>query len=520
MGTKRLFTAWDELGRDEIRRLQAAKLSRYIQRCVYPFSRYYRDLFDRHSIRPDCIRSLDDLRRIPFSSKLDLLSSDEHPERAREFILIPDREKLLRRPSVMVQALYKGKTRLAEDMAYEFRPVMLTSTTGRSADPVPFVFTRHDIDNMLRTGRRLVHVLGARPEERLINMFPFAPHLAFWQTHYATVSFGVFSLSTGGGKVMGTEGNIRMISKIKAQGLIGMPTFLYHVLSQARDQGLRFPDLRTLVLGGEKVAPGMRRKLKALVLEVGGSEEADVVATYGFTEAKTAWGETPFPLDQPSSGYVLYPDFGLFEVIDPETGEVQGEGEPGELVYTPLDSRGSVVLRYRTGDYIDGGLVYEPCPYTGRQVPRLVGNISRKSNFKELALDKIKGTLVDFNQLERILDDADHVGAWQLELRKINDDPMELDELVLHVEKTNAIEEEHLAKQLRERFTSYTELCPNQILFKEADEMRRIQGVGSEIKEKRIVDNRPALEPNDAPVEPESGADDADPGLATRKGDS
>ena len=54
------------------------------------------------------------------------------------------------------------------------------------------------------------------------------------------------------------------------------------------------------------------------------------------------------------------------EIIDPDTGKTLGEGEPGEIVFTPLTSRGSVVLRYRTGDLISGGLTYLPCPGCGR----------------------------------------------------------------------------------------------------------------------------------------------------------
>ena len=58
-------------------------------------------------------------------------------------------------------------------------------------------------------------------------------------------------------------------------------------------------------------------------------------------------------------------------------------------------------------------------------MPRLVGQISRSSEIREMNLDKIKGTLVDFNELEHVLDDAPHVGAWQVELRKVHDDPLE-----------------------------------------------------------------------------------------------
>ena len=75
--------------------------------------------------------------------------------------------------------------------------------------------------------------------------------------------------------------------------------------------------------------------------------------------------------------FISIPISGIIEIVDPKTGEPVGEGQPGEIVFTPLDARGTVVLRYRTGDLIEGGLVYEPCPHCGRHLPRLVGRISR-----------------------------------------------------------------------------------------------------------------------------------------------
>jgi phenylacetate-coenzyme A ligase PaaK-like adenylate-forming protein len=336
----------------------------------------------------------------------------------------------------------------------------------------------------------LVQVLGAKLDDRIVNMFPYAPHLAFWQTHYAMIAYNVFAVSTGGGKVMGTDGNIRITRKVNPNAIIGMPTFVYHMLTQALEESCTFSNLSTLVLGGEKVPAGMRKKLAELVAQLGG-QEASVVATYGFTEAKMAFGECPFALDQEPSGYHLYPDLGVVEVVDPTSDESVEDGEPGEIVYTSLDSRGSVVLRYRTGDFIDGGLTYEPCPYCGRRMPRLVGNISRQSEVRELKLGKLKGTLVDFNELEHVLDDAANVGAWQIELRKLNDDPLELDEVILHIEKKGSIDEAALTAELSDYLAARTELRPNAIMFRSAAVIRQRQGVGEEIKEKRLVDNRP-----------------------------
>jgi phenylacetate-coenzyme A ligase PaaK-like adenylate-forming protein len=466
---------------------------------VLPFSAYYRDLFHRHGLRPESIRSVEDLEQIPFTCKADLVNTPEHPQRTRDFVLIPDQQVLRRRPATLLKAMLHGLQTVRSEFEREYRPIFMTSTTGRSADPVPFLYTNRDLEILAVAGKRLMEVCGAKQEFRLINLFPYAPHLAFWITHYASTEFGIFTLGTGGGKVLGTEGNLRLVQKIKPDVLIGMPTFIYHLLQHAVEEGARCDTLKRIVLGGEKAAEGIRRKLRNLAAKLG-SPHVDVIATYGFTEAKMAWAECPFPVDESPSGYHLYPDLGIFEVVDPKTGTVVPEGEPGELVFTPLEARGSVALRYRTGDIIEGGLVYTPCPHCGRVLPRLLGKISRSSEIKSMQLDKIKGTLVDFNQLEHVLDDAPNIGAWQLEIRKLKDDPMELDELILHVHKLGNVEEERLCRELNSRFIERTEIRPNQIIFHEMDELRRMLGVGILLKEQKVVDHRPNKPPAGGPA--------------------
>ena len=490
MNPKLLASRWERLPEEVLVELQAEKLRHYLRTVVLPFSRHYRELFALHGLKADSIRTLDDLEQIPFTCKADLLNTPDNPQRSKDFLVVPDQAVLASRPSTILRAAVSGREGVKRGFEKEFRPIFLTSTTGRSADPIPFLFTGHDLANLSSAGDRIMQVCGAQHDFRLLNMFPFAPHLAFWLVHYAATAFGLFCLGTGGGKVLGTEGNLRMIDKIKPDVLIGMPTFVYHVLQQAVESGMRCESLRRLVLGGEKAAEGIRRKLRNLAAKLG-SPNVDVVATYGFTEAKMAWAECPHAPEDVSGGYHLYPDLGLFEIINPKTGVVVPEGNPGELVFTPLDARGTVVLRYRTGDYIDGGMVYGPCPHCGRVLPRLMGRISRSSEVKSMQLDKIKGTLVDFNQLERVLDDAPNIGAWQLELRKHNDDPHELDELTLHVHKLNGVDEQKLCRELNNRFVERTEIQPNRIVFHDAEEMRRLQGVGTELKEQKIIDHRP-----------------------------
>lgn len=489
---------WQRLPEKVLRRAQGQRLQRYLEEVVAPFSPHYRHLFRELGLRPQAIRSIEDLRHLPFTTKADLLNTPAQPQRFREFVLAPDPKILSRRPSVALQAMLHGREQVKKELESEFRPVFITFTTGRSAEPSPVLYTQRDLAHLATAGRRVVEVCGARREDRLFNTFPFAPHLAFWLAHYAGTASGTMLLSSGGGKVMGTEGNLRNLGKFKPDVLIGIPTFIYHLLHQAAEQGLRCENLRRIVLGGEKVSNGLRQKLRDLARELGAS--VDVLATYGFTEAKLAWPECPFPQDQSASGYHLYPDLGILEIIDPETGQSLPAGQPGEIVYTPLDARGTVLLRYRTGDFTDGGLTYEPCPHCGRTLPRVLGNISRQSEVKEMHLDKIKGTLVDFNELAHLLDEAPQVGAWQVELRKVNDDPHELDELILHVETINGADRAKLSRELSQRCHERIDLHPNRIFFHSADEMRELQGVGRVLKEERLVDRRPRANGTPSPV--------------------
>ncbi len=490
MNSNRLQNRWSQLPEAEVRRLQAEKLRHYLRTVVLPFSPHYRELFRAKHLDADAIRTLDDLQRLPFTKKSDLLPTPENPQRFKEFIISPDPKVLARQSKTIMRAILHGRKQVEAELSAEFRPVSLFFTTGRSAEPLAFLLTRRDLDNLASASRRLMEVCGAQPEFRMLNAFPFAPHLAFWFTHQCGISFGILTVSTGGGKVLGTEGNLRLIKKLNPDVIAGVPTFVYHLLQQAIEEKVRCDNLKTIALGGEKTSDGLRRKLHDMAAELG-APKVNILSIYGFTEGKLAWAECPFPHELESGGYHLYPDLSVIEIVDPKTGRAVPSGQPGEIVFTPLDARGTVVLRYRTGDYIDGGLVYAPCPHCGRTMPRLVGNISRASEIKEMNLDKLKGTLVDFNQLEHVLDDAPHVGAWQLELRKAGDDPFNLDELVLHVSKTDDTGDAQLSRELHERFHSQTEVHPNRIVFHDPAEMRQLQGVGVVMKEQKIVDHRP-----------------------------
>jgi phenylacetate-coenzyme A ligase PaaK-like adenylate-forming protein len=475
-------TWWATASPDEIHNRQDALLRRFLTTRVVPFTGFYRDMFSKLGIDACDIGSTDDLTRLPFTSKLDFGNP-------RDFVIIPDEAVLKKQWRTILSGLTKGPKATKAALEKELRPILLTSTTGRSSAPVPFLFSSYDIARLEEGGRRLMELCQSDAANRHINAFPFAPHLAFWQAHYAGTGHNTFMLSTGGGKTVGTDGNIRIIDKINPDAIIAMPTFLYHLLQEGMAGGSRWTNLKRLVLGGEKVPAGMRRKLKELCAQMG-ANDVSIMSTYGFTEAKMAFTECrPVNGDAPS-GFHVYPDMCFIEIINPETGERVPNGQAGEIVLTQLDARGTIVLRYRTGDLIEKGMTYEPCPHCGRTCPRLLGRISRVSDFKNLHIEKLKGTLVDFNALENILDDTEGLGAWQVELRKRNDDPLESDIVIVHAVAMKG-EEAHLREVIHHRFETATEFAPNEIRFHTWEEMRTLQGVGKQLKEQKVKDSRP-----------------------------
>lgn len=478
-----------------IRELQNALLARYVSDYLYPFHPYYRARFDAAKVRPSQIRTVDDLRRLPLTSKKDLLPTDEEPQRFRRFLLQPDAASIRRhwplrkKLPLALRRVLLGKAQLAEDLRREFFPCFMTFTTGRSAEPVPFFYSLHDIAILHETGRRGVEVMGIERDRRVVNLFPYAPHLAFWQAVFGGLEAGMMVLSTGGGRVMGSSGDLRAIARIRAEALLGVPGYVYHLLRRAHAEGMDLSDVRSVTLGAERVPAGMKAKIRQLLADMGASN-VTVLGTYGFTEARMAFAECPAE-DGSSTGYHLYPDLAIFEVIDPRTGEPVGEGEDGELVFTPLRGRASTVFRYRTGDLVRGGIRTDPCPHCGRTLPRISSDLTRESSLKDLQLLKVKGTLVNLEDCAQILGEIPEVEEWQIELQKKDDDPLEVDELVVHLALREGADQESVLRRIRQNFKGRIEISPNRVELTDLESMLQRIGMETEMKEKRFLDSRP-----------------------------
>ena len=480
----------------QIKGLQNQRLHSFINTHVYPFSPYYRKLFDDNKINPRDIRTKEDLKRIPFISKSDLINKN-NPQKFKDFILQPDKDKISRYwPKsrllmLAAQAILQGR-RIEDSLAKEYRPVFMTFTTGTTNSPVPFMYSRYDLDNLNVSGARMVELFDIKGDERIMNLFPFAPHLAFWQVFFGAIEADVFSLSTGGGKVMGTEGNLTALLRIKPSAILGVPSYIYHLVRFAQEKGHDLSFLKKIVLGAAKVTSAYKQKLSE-ILSAQGAKNVCIFGTYGFTEARAAWAECPAP-DHLSSGYHLYPDKEIFEIIDPATGEVKDDQADGELVYTSLDSRTSVMLRYRTGDFVHGGITYGVCPYCKRMTLRLSSDISRLSDNKDIQLSKVKGTLVNLSHFAEVLSGIPQIDEWQLEIRKHKNDPYEVDEIVVYVTAQAGVNQSTLSQVIKDKLTGATEVAPNEIKFIPLDEMIKRLELETANKEKRILDIRPKVQ--------------------------
>lgn len=492
------MTNWQALqrwSRAEQRALQDHLLRQFVREQLYPFSPHYRALFDRAGVRPEQIRGVDDLRRLPFTQKRDLLPTAAEPQQFKRFILQPDAASvraawpLRKKLPLLWTRWWQGQPAVQRRLRDEYAPCFMTFTTGRSAEPVPFFYTPHDLRTLQTTGARLVDVMGLHPDYRVANVFPYAPHLAFWQVFFAGQATGMMALSTGGGRVMGSSGDLRAITRLRADALIGVPGYVYHLVRRAADEGLDLSALKCVVLGAERVPPGMKQKLVAL-LERCGARQVRVFGTYGFTEARMAFAECPTE-DNGYTGYHLYPDLAIFEVIDPKTGDVLSDGEDGELVFTPLQARASTVFRYRTGDLVRGGIAWQPCPHCGRTVPRISSDLVRESSVKDLQLVKLKGTLVNLEDCAVLLGGMPEVDEWQIELRKKDNDPLEVDELVVRLALQPGHDPTRTALRVREAFKSRLEVQPNHVEFLGLDSLLGKLGMETEMKERRFVDARP-----------------------------
>ena len=444
---------WDKVQKmssKNIKKMQSKKLQSFLD-YVNTYLPFYKKLFKEQNIDVSKIKSTDDLEKIPFTTKADMLPTKENRRKPYEF-LSQFREEDYR----IFQTLYTG---------------------GNTAEAVPIVYSVYDNDSLREIGGRLGDIFQLdREDDIIINAFPYKPHLAFFQAFQTTMNLGATAVQSGGGKILGTDKIITALERLEATAFFSPPGYAFYSLGGAVVFKRDIHFLETVVLGLDLVHPDFKQRIKEVLL-MAGAEEPRVMGEYILSEAKHAWGECGG-----NTGYHTYPDLDFIEVVNPETGERLGEGEKGEIVFTPLDGGGTSVLRFKTGDL--GKVVHGKCPECGREVPR-IQEVEKSSNYVDMVFSDGEKT-VNLNALNELLMCHRGVVQWQLEIKKKNGN----DALHLLISVMKGLDEGAVVSELEEKIPQETGAEIESITtFRLRDLLPRL-AFESEFMEKRIVDLR------------------------------
>ncbi|MDQ3991262.1 MAG: hypothetical protein M3245_02975 [Actinomycetota bacterium] len=408
---------WDRLDPKDYVRLQESLLGEFVGQFLYPFSPFYRDLFDRNEINPSSIQRLRDLERIPMVSRADFELKPSDNWRPFRALLRPDEDSLKRWAHRKVlrrmarEKLLRGDDAAERLLAEEFKPMHLHLPQEAGGPLVGY--TIRDLSVLSQVGARAFTVLGARRSDVLVSTLPYGPHLPFWQTYYGAMGKGMSAFHLGGGDTVRPSRAAYWLDRVEATALVTETGYAEGLLQGAPPSILA--GLRLLVLWAVGGMQGARERFTTRLRSTGATEAA-TVTMMGIPEARVAWAECPTPPGRPeaSNGYHTYPDLELLEVVDVRTGRPMSEGEPGEIVYTSLDWRGSALLRYRTGVIARRGITRQPCPGCGRTVPRVLPDLSHRDWEARVVTDRGK-VRVDLADVFPVLWRS-KVALWQLEM--------------------------------------------------------------------------------------------------------
>jgi len=470
--------AWNKISRmpaPAIKKMQDELFTRMLREELAVRHPFYRDLFKEHNIDPEKIGGINDISSLPFTEKKDLLPREDNLQHPKKFVLeVPAEGEQKGKKKGF--ALFGKKDKGPDPSDYRFHTLYFSA--GRTGKPVPFEYTHHDLKNLKEAGLRAFDILGLTRDDTMINAFTYAPNAFFWQMFYSTVETGSTALQTGGGKVLGMEKILKAMDNMEAPVFVCAPGYTIFALQTLEHFGFSAENLERVVLGIDYAPMEAVEKARKLMESIGANDKK-VQRLYFVAEAKSGWAEC-----EPDYGYHTNPDHVYIEIVDPESGEVLGEGEKGEVVITHLDTRGTVLLRCKTGDIATGGLVTEPCPNCKRTVPRIMGDIERKTYYFEL---KSSQGPVQFNanRLRKLMISRDDVLLWYLELNRNQD----LDQLNLVVKGVSGTDEAALLASLEDELKNEVPV-PVNIEGATLDAIANKIGIEKYITEQVFFDNR------------------------------
>ncbi|WBY03726.1 phenylacetate--CoA ligase [Ramlibacter tataouinensis] len=290
----------DELQALQLRRLQATLAH------AYRNSPMYRAKFDEAGVHPSDCRTLADLSKFPFTSKLDL--RDHYPFGS---FAVP-REQCVR----------------------------VHASSGTTGKPTVVGYTRNDIETWSAVMARSIRASGARPGDMVHVSYGYGLFTGGLGAHYGAEKLGLTVVPFGGGQ---TERQVQLIHDFRPDIIMVTPSYMLAIADEFERQGLdpRESSLRLGIFGAEPWTNDMRRAIEQRM-------GMDAVDIYGLSEVMGPGVANE--CIETKDGPTIWEDHFYPEIIDPETGAVLPDGELGELVFTSLTKEALPIIRYRTRD--------------------------------------------------------------------------------------------------------------------------------------------------------------------------
>ena len=337
------------MSREEMRQLQGARLRKLVDN-VYHNVPFYREKMQAMNIMPDDIKTIDDIKKLPFTTKQDL--RDNYPFGLNA---VPQSE------IVRVHAS--------------------SGTTGR---PTVVGYTRRDLAVWSEAIARCLAAFGASRQDTISVAYGYGLFTGGLGLHYGVEHLGASVVPTSSGN---TDKHILLIKDLGITGVACTPSYALHMAEVMRKKGITPEDikLRIGIFGGEPWTENMRKSLEEKL-------QINAYNIYGLSEIM---GPGVSHECECKNGSHIIEDHFFPEIINPETCEVLPEGEQGELVFTTLTKEGMPLLRYRTKDLCS--LIYEPCE-CGRTSVRMTRIMGRSDDMLI-----IRGINVFPSQIESVI---------------------------------------------------------------------------------------------------------------------
>ncbi len=345
---------WNEefetLPREALEALQGRRLRDLVER-VYVTVPPYRKKMQEAGVRPEDIKGLDDLKRLPFTTKDDL--RDNYP-----FGMF----------AVPLE-----------------RVVRVHASSGTTGKPTVVGYTRRDIETWAELMARTLTAAGVHRGDVVHNAYGYGLFTGGLGFHYGAERIGATVIPISGGN---TKRQIMIMKDFGSTVLTCTPSYALNIAEVMEEMGLRPSDLRLRVgiFGAEPWSERMRQEIEKKL-------QIDAIDIYGLSEI-IGPGVSVECIEK-KHGLHIFEDHFIPEIINPDTGEVLPYGEEGELVFTTLTKEAFPVIRYRTRDITR--LIPEPC-ICGRTFVRMEKVTGRTDDMLI-----IRGVNVFPSQIEHVL---------------------------------------------------------------------------------------------------------------------